>query len=150
MIDLDDFKLVNDTLGHLFGDAVLRWAAEQIRAELRASDVAARYGGDEFAVILPGSHVAGAQEVGERIVRALLERPYLADGHEPVAIGASIGAAAFPTDGRTTQALLAGADAALYRVKKGGGQGVDGRVRRRLVEQAHGAATPGPRHRRAG
>jgi diguanylate cyclase (GGDEF)-like protein len=133
MIDLDDFKLVNDTLGHLFGDAVLRWAAEQIRAELRGSDVAARYGGDEFVVILPETPADGAREVGERIVAALRDRPYQATGRGPVPVGASIGIASFPADGRNAQVLIAGADAALYRVKKLGGQGVQGRVRRPLA-----------------
>ena len=131
MIDLDDFKLVNDTLGHLFGDEVLRWAAEQIRGALRGSDVAARYGGDEFAVILPDTPAAGAREVGERIVEALRDHPYRAEGRGPVAVGASIGVASFPADGHAAQALIAGADAALYRVKGGGGRGVQGRARRR-------------------
>ncbi len=136
MIDLDDFKLVNDTLGHLFGDDVLRWAAQQIRAALRGSDVAARYGGDEFAVLLPDTPAAGAREVGERIVAALRDHPYRAEGRGPVAVGASVGVASFPTDGQVAQALIAGADAALYRVKSGGGQGVQGRVRRRLAAPA--------------
>ncbi|MFH1475042.1 MAG: GGDEF domain-containing protein, partial [Chloroflexota bacterium] len=132
MIDLDDFKLVNDTLGHLFGDEVLRWSAEQIRAELRGSDVAARYGGDEFAVILPDTPAAGAHEVSRRIVAALRDRPYRGEGHGPVPVGASVGIASFPADGRNARALIAGADAALYRVKESGGRGVQGRVRRRL------------------
>ncbi len=132
MIDLDDFKLVNDTLGHLFGDEVLRWAAEQIRGALRATDVAARYGGDEFAVILPDTTAPGADEVGRRIVAALQERPYRAVGRGPVSLGASIGLASFPTDGQTAAALMAAADAALYRVKAEGGRGVGGRVRARL------------------
>ncbi|MCU0477137.1 MAG: GGDEF domain-containing protein [Chloroflexi bacterium] len=137
MIDLDDFKLVNDTLGHLFGDEVLRWAAQQIRAALRGSDVAARYGGDEFAILLPDTPADGAREVGERIVAALRDNPFRAEGRGPVAVGASIGVASFPTDGQAAQALIAGADAALYRVKSGGGRGVQGRLRRRL-------AAPGP------
>jgi diguanylate cyclase (GGDEF)-like protein len=136
MLDLDDFKLVNDTLGHLFGDDVLRWAAEQIRSELRGSDVAARYGGDEFAVILPDTPPKGALEVGERIVAALRDHPYRSDGRGPVAVGASVGVASFPADGRTAQALIAGADAALYRVKQGGGHGVEGRVQRLLTGSA--------------
>jgi len=139
MIDLDDFKLVNDTLGHIFGDEVLRWSAEQIRGALRGSDVAARYGGDEFAVILPDTPAPGAREVGERIVAALHDHPYQAEGRGPVPVGASIGVASFPADGRSAQALIAGADAALYRVKGFGGRGVEGRVRRRLAPTARRA-----------
>jgi diguanylate cyclase (GGDEF)-like protein len=136
MLDLDDFKLVNDTFGHLFGDEVLRWAAEQIRVELRGSDVAARYGGDEFALILPDTSAAGALDVGQRIIAALAERPYQAPGRGPIPLGASVGVASFPADGGTAPELIAGADAALYRVKKAGGQGVEGRVRRRLAPRA--------------
>jgi diguanylate cyclase (GGDEF)-like protein len=95
--------------------------------------VAARYGGDEFAVILPDTPAAGAHEVGERIVAALRDRPYQAEGRGPVPVGASVGIASFPADGRTAPALIAGADAALYRVKESGGRGVQGRVRRRLA-----------------
>ena len=126
MLDLDDFKLVNDTLGHLFGDEVLRWTAEQIRAALRASDVPTRYGGDEFAVILPATTAGEARTVGERILRALAENAYRAPGHGPVFVTASIGTAAFPGQGRTPRELIAVADRALYRVKGDGGAAVDG------------------------
>ena len=143
MIDLDDFKLVNDTLGHLFGDEVLRWTAEQMRVELRGSDIPARYGGDEFAVILPDTPAAGAREVGERIVAALRDRPYRAEGRGPVPVTASVGVAAYPADGRAARALIAGADAALYRVKERGGRGVEGRVRRRLPGAAAGQRAAG-------
>jgi diguanylate cyclase (GGDEF)-like protein len=135
MIDLDDFKMVNDTLGHLFGDEVLRWTAEQIRSQLRGSDVPARYGGDEFAVILPDTPAAGAHEVGERLVATLRERPFRAEGRSAVPVSASIGIATFPVDGLAARDLIAGADAALYRVKRSGGRGVEGRVRRRLADR---------------
>ncbi len=144
MIDLDDFKLVNDTLGHLFGDEVLRWAADQIRAALRGSDVPARYGGDEFVVLLPDTPGGGAREVGERIVAALHDHPYRGEGRGPVAVGASIGLASFPADGHTAQALIAGADAALYRVKRDGGRGVQGRVNRRPGPHAAQPAVRAP------
>ena len=122
MLDLDDFKLVNDTFGHLFGDRVLAWTAELIRSTLRASDVPARYGGDEFAIILPETD---AEEAAPRrradprgVPRAA---PFVGEQRGPVPIGASIGVATFPVDGRTATELIAAADAALYRVKRDGG-----------------------------
>ncbi len=123
MLDLDDFKLVNDTFGHLFGDRVLTWAAEVIRATLRASDVPARYGGDEFAVILPDTDADEAQRAAERILEAFRERPFIGEQRGPVPIAASIGVATFPADGRTATELIASADRALYQVKREGGHG---------------------------
>ena len=121
MLDLDDFKLVNDTFGHLFGDRVLTWAAEVIRSTLRQSDVAARYGGDEFALILPETDADEARRAAERILEAFRERPFVGEQRGPVPVAASIGMATFPADGRTGTELIAAADAALYRVKRGGG-----------------------------
>ena len=123
MIDLDDFKLVNDTFGHLFGDRVLAWAAEQIRSTLRASDVGARYGGDEFAIILPDTDLIAARRTADRIVGALHERAFESDEHGVVPVGASIGASAFPGDGRTARELIATADVDMYRVKLAAGAG---------------------------
>jgi diguanylate cyclase (GGDEF)-like protein len=121
MLDLDDFKLVNDTFGHLFGDRVLTWAAEVIRSTLRQSDIAARYGGDEFALILPDTDAEEARRAADRILEAFRERPYVGEQRGPVPIAASIGVATFPVDGRTGTELIAAADVALYQVKRGGG-----------------------------
>ena len=143
MLDVDDFKLVNDTLGHLFGDEVLRWTAERIRAALRASDVPTRYGGDEFAVILPGTTADEARAVGERIISALAENTYRAAGRGPVPVTASIGTAAFPEEGRTPRELIAAADRALYRAKGNGGAAVDGgEPRRSTVPRGRGGQMP--------
>jgi diguanylate cyclase (GGDEF)-like protein len=121
MIDLDDFKLVNDTFGHLFGDRVLVWAAELIRSSLRLSDVPARYGGDEFAVVLPDTDAVAAAAVAERILTAFAERAYESKTRGPVPVAASIGQATFPVDARTGPELIAAADGAMYRAKGAGG-----------------------------
>jgi diguanylate cyclase (GGDEF)-like protein len=124
MLDMDDFKLVNDTFGHLFGDRVLVWTAERIRSTLRAPDVAARYGGDEFAILLPDADPDAARAAAQRILRTFGEHPYEGEGRGPVPMGLSIGIATHPVDGRTPTELIAAADQGLYEVKRAGGHGV--------------------------
>jgi len=126
MLDLDDFKLVNDTFGHLFGDRVLTFTAELIRSTLRASDIPARYGGDEFAIILPDTDGDDARRTAERILEAFRDHAFIGEQRGPVPIGASIGVATFPAEGRTATELIAAADTALYRVKREGGHDVAG------------------------
>src|SRR6188472_1056960 len=89
MIDLDDFKVVNDTFGHVYGDGVLVHVAELIRGALRASDVAARYGGDEFALVLPETGREDAAGVAERILAAFAASPFSDRNRQPFTIGAS-------------------------------------------------------------
>ncbi|MEI7743785.1 MAG: diguanylate cyclase [Chloroflexota bacterium] len=127
MLDLDDFKLVNDTFGHVYGDRVLVHVAELIRSTIRASDVAARYGGDEFAVILPDTDRDAAMVVAERILAAFAATPFEAEGRQPFHIGTSIGVAGHPLDGRTATDLIAAADISLYEAKNlGGGRALAG------------------------
>ena len=121
MLDLDDFKLVNDTFGHLFGDRVLVWTAELIRSTLRAPDIAARYGGDEFAIVLPDADADDARRAAERILAAFLGQPFQTAERGPVPIAVSIGVATHPLDGRTGTDLIAAADRRLYEVKARGG-----------------------------
>ncbi len=120
MLDLDDFKLVNDTFGHLLGDEVLRWTADVIRRTVRASDVPARYGGDEFAVLLPDADHDEAVRTAERLTEAFAASSYSRDGRLLVPVSVSIGSATFPVDGRTAAELIAKADEGLYRVKRAG------------------------------
>ena len=121
MIDLDDVKVVNDTCGHVYGDGVLVHVAELIRGALRASDVAARYGGDEFALILPETGRDDAAAVARRILDAFAGSPFTDRGRQPFTIGASIGVATHPRDGYSATELIAAADAGLYDAKDLGG-----------------------------
>ena len=119
-IDLDDFKLVNDTLGHLAGDILLREVAGRLNRCTTARDLLARLGGDEFALLAPMERPQDAAETAQAILAALA-KPFEIDG-ETVSIGASIGIAIAPRDGQTTESLLQYADVALYRVKSDKGR----------------------------
>ncbi|AYV46618.1 diguanylate cyclase [Caulobacter flavus] len=118
-VDLDRFKVVNDTLGHPVGDALLKAAAERLRACVRDGDTVARLGGDEFAVVQMGlTDLSGATRLAARIVEAL-EAPFDLLGHQ-VVIGGSVGVAVSPDDGLDCDELLKKADMALYRAKADG------------------------------
>jgi two-component system cell cycle response regulator len=122
MIDLDNFKRVNDTYGHPVGDEVLRDVAMALRQNLRRTDVAARYGGEEFAIILPGLSAAGLRAVGEKLRRAVSALgPIQTQPDGPaLSISVSIGgmsAVPFATD---ASGLIREADAALYEAKRAG------------------------------
>jgi diguanylate cyclase (GGDEF)-like protein len=119
MIDLDHFKPVNDRLGHQVGDRVLHEAAARMRALLRGGELHARYGGDEFVVMVDeAGEPMAAHRVAERLVASLSE-PMVLDGHA-IQIGASIGIARWPHDADGGDDLLRRADLALYRAKEGG------------------------------
>lgn len=121
MLDLDDFKQVNDTHGHLQGDEVLRAVGRILDAESRGIDEAARYGGEEFVVALPETEIEGALEVAERIRARIEAEPVpMLDGKGDLRITASIGAASFPAAAHSVRELIAAADEALYRAKRDG------------------------------
>ena len=118
MIDVDNLKAYNDRHGHLRGSFLLREMAGLFSAHVRSWDLVAKYGGDEFTVILPQTELAGARTVAERLRSAV-------EGHTfplatPGQITVSIGIAAFPVDGQTTSALIETADRALYLAKQHG------------------------------
>jgi diguanylate cyclase (GGDEF)-like protein len=118
-IDLDGFKLVNDSLGHGIGDLLLQQVSERLRSRVRASDTLARLGGDEFAVVLAGVNALGqAAGVAETLLQ-ILAPPFTIDGHE-ITITASIGVSVFPASGSTPAALLQQADSAMYAAKQKG------------------------------
>jgi diguanylate cyclase (GGDEF)-like protein len=117
LIDLDDFKLVNDRHGHPAGDATLRGVVQALAGEFRAFDRVARYGGDEFVVILPNADLENAAAAAARALQRLLAMPSLGSG--PEGVSASIGVAQWQ-DSMSTDALLEACDAALLRSKRQG------------------------------
>ena len=121
-LDLDGFKAVNDAFGHEAGDAILQEAAQRLRACLRRSDTLARFGGDEFTVLVSEIQAVGdAREVAQALLHALLE-PFEVHGNR-VALTASIGLSIYPDDAQDAAQLKRHADAAMYRVKSGGRNG---------------------------
>ena len=119
LADLDDFKAVNDAHGHAAGDVVLREFADVLRSTLRESDIAGRWGGEEFLLLLPGTDAPGAVQLADRVRLALMERPLLAPDGAPLAVTCSFGVAQH-RPGEDEEQLFAAADKALYRAKREG------------------------------
>jgi len=121
LIDIDNFKGINDNLGHLYGDKVLRAFSKTIKMTVRKEDLVARFGGDEFVVILPQTSKAGALYLGDRIKQSIHKaftlEPYLS---KDIRISFSAGIVTFPADGMEFEELLGKADTALYQAKESG------------------------------
>lgn len=121
-IDLDDFKRINDTLGHRAGDEVLKVVADRMRNQVRNMDTVARFAGDEFMVVLERiDEIENAAAVARKLIAAL-SRPMLIEGRS-ISIGASIGIGIYPSDGQDQDALIQAADTAMYAAKNTGRNG---------------------------
>lgn len=124
LADLDRFKRYNDTYGHLAGDELLQGIAQLLQNASRASDGVARYGGDEFILLLPETDLAGAEvvidRIGQAIARFPFRRPAASAAVGELSIGVSFGVAAFPKEGTALEALIAQADQRLYEAKRNG------------------------------
>ena len=119
-LDIDNFKRINDTLGHAVGDEVLQLVAQRLEGVLRHSDTVSRHGGDEFLVLLTEvAHASDAAAIATKMIGAIAEPAHLV-GHV-LNLTASIGVAIFPDDGADASVLISRADAAMYRAKRGGG-----------------------------
>jgi diguanylate cyclase (GGDEF)-like protein len=123
-IDLDGFKAINDTHGHLCGSRALVEAAGVIRASARETDVVARFGGDEFALVLPDTGTDGAVYVGERIRERIAAHRFLERDGLGIALTASVGVATLPASSTTAEGLIQAADQAMYVVKDRGKNGI--------------------------
>jgi diguanylate cyclase (GGDEF)-like protein len=135
-LDLDNFKRINDTLGHAIGDEALKLVARRLRSTLRESDTVSRYGGEEFVVLLPNISCATDAEVIAQSLQNALASPSRA-GPYRLELSASIGVSTYPEDGEDAQSLVGRADAAMYRAKARGPGNVEffGERQRALSEQ---------------
>jgi diguanylate cyclase (GGDEF)-like protein len=119
MFDIDHFKKVNDTHGHLVGDEAIRHVAKTAVTTLRATDFVARYGGEEFVALLPGEEISGAQIAAERL-REAAAKPFTALAEAPLAVTISLGVTTFRPEVAEAKMLLSEVDQALYASKQGG------------------------------
>jgi diguanylate cyclase (GGDEF)-like protein len=119
LLDIDNFKEINDSFGHQVGDVLLRQMGARLREPIDGANLIARLGGDEFAILLPGVNPIQAAETAQAMLRAL-ERPFLSEDHA-LEVSASIGIAAFPEHGTVAETLLRRADVAMYAAKRTGG-----------------------------
>lgn len=124
MLEIDSFKRYNDTYGHLRGDEVLRTVADLLRKGSRPSDIIARYGGDEFMIVLPNTAKEAASEIAERLRRAVEAYPFLLGGNIVTSVTLSVGVAARPDDGDSIDAIVDAVDRAQYTAKRSGGNKV--------------------------
>jgi diguanylate cyclase (GGDEF)-like protein len=118
MVDFDNLKTINDTWGHLVGDAALRHIANLITRTIRTTDIVARYGGDEFGIILPGCTQLGLELVAEKTRQAIRGTPLVLENGQEVNLTVSIGAAIYPDDATTPRTLFEAADGAMYVAKR--------------------------------
>lgn len=119
MIDVDNFKKINDTYGHLEGNKILKGIADTLIKGTRDSDIVARYGGEEFAILMPMTDKSAGYIVAERI-RQMIEKKEFIIRNKPVKVTVSIGEAGYPSDGQTTENILDYADTMLYKAKASG------------------------------
>ena len=129
MLDLDDLKPVNDTFGHQRGDELLRAVTDAIERNVRSTDVAARYGGDEFVILLSDTEPEGALVVAEKL-RTDISNLAVGSAERPARTSASIGVVTYPEDGTTMEALIADVDKAMYEAKRRGKNQIVGYVTR--------------------
>ena len=122
-MDLDNFKNINDTLGHDVGDELLVEIARRLKEQMRDMDTVARLGGDEFTIVLPETDFVGAERVAERLISAV--RQPVRVRHKDLFVSASIGLAFYPDDGETRTSLIKAADTAMYRAKNNGRDGFE-------------------------
>ena len=120
MMDIDHFKIFNDTHGHPVGDAILKEIVKITKKCIRTVDIAARYGGEEFAIILPETNAEGAKTVAERIRQSISDSPFQTPGGHLAHLSVSIGISLFPADASKREELIVAADEALYFAKNGG------------------------------